>query len=40
MKHTKERVKNDDDSSSEEEKQWVSTKEKLLKRMGKKEDAM
>ncbi|XP_061721134.1 uncharacterized protein LOC133527946 isoform X2 [Cydia pomonella] len=27
-----------DDSSSEEEKQWVNTKEKLLKRMGKKQE--
>lgn len=32
-------MKNDEDSSSEEEKQWVSTKEKLLKRMGKKDQA-
>ncbi|KAJ2948609.1 hypothetical protein O0L34_g7863 [Tuta absoluta] len=35
---SRDHVKNEDDSSSEEEKQWVSTKEKLLKRMGKKED--
>ncbi|KAJ8717736.1 hypothetical protein PYW07_005666 [Mythimna separata] len=31
------KMKNEEDSSSEEEKQWVSTKEKLLKRMGKKD---
>ncbi|XP_075981461.1 uncharacterized protein LOC142980064 isoform X2 [Anticarsia gemmatalis] len=31
------KIKTEEDSSSEEEKQWVSTKEKLLKRMGKKE---
>ncbi|KAI5636108.1 hypothetical protein NE865_11207 [Phthorimaea operculella] len=35
---SRDHVKNEEDSSSEEEKQWVSTKEKLLKRMGKKED--
>lgn len=34
---TNNKVKTEEDSSSEEEKQWVSTKEKLLKRMGKKE---
>ncbi|XP_045521846.1 uncharacterized protein LOC123712689 [Pieris brassicae] len=32
-------AKDDDDSSSEEEKQWVNTKEKMLKRMGKKQEA-
>lgn len=36
----RDRLRTEDDSSSEEEKQWVSTKEKLLKRIvGKKEDA-
>ncbi|XP_022128555.2 uncharacterized protein LOC111002675 [Pieris rapae] len=30
--------KDDDDSSSEEEKQWVNRKEKMLKRMGKKQE--
>nr|XP_049700819.1 uncharacterized protein LOC110378333 isoform X3 [Helicoverpa armigera] len=33
------KIKNEEDSSSEEEKQWVSTKEKLLKRMGKKDQS-
>ncbi|XP_072942561.1 uncharacterized protein [Epargyreus clarus] len=33
-----ERAKLDEDSSSEEEKQWVTTKEKLLKRLEKKQD--
>lgn len=32
------RIKDEDASSSEEEKQWVTTKEKLLKRLGKKND--
>ncbi|KAG6456211.1 hypothetical protein O3G_MSEX009605 [Manduca sexta] len=36
MQHT---MKIEDDSSSEEEKQWVSTKEKLLKRLKKAPDA-
>ncbi|CAB3257167.1 unnamed protein product [Arctia plantaginis] len=34
---TNNKVNTKEDSSSEEEKQWVSTKEKLLKKMGKKE---
>ncbi|CAH1640165.1 unnamed protein product [Spodoptera littoralis] len=33
------KTNNEEDSSSEEEKQWVSTKEKLLKRMSKKDQA-
>ncbi|XP_035434914.2 uncharacterized protein LOC118265808 isoform X2 [Spodoptera frugiperda] len=33
------KMKTEEDSSSEEEKQWVTTKEKLLKRMGKKDQA-
>ena len=32
------RIREDDASSSEEEKQWFTTKEKLLKRLGKKLD--
>ncbi|XP_061384127.1 uncharacterized protein LOC116771955 isoform X2 [Danaus plexippus] len=32
------RIESDDDSSSEEQKQWFTTKEKLLKRLSKKND--
>ncbi|CAH0724284.1 unnamed protein product, partial [Brenthis ino] len=35
---TKIRIKDEDASSSEEEKQWVTTKEKLLKRLEKKQE--